>query len=103
MIDSILFNHSYYQLSIYLSINLSIHLSIVSSIGIEGVLDVLMDLKGDLMITQLNLSYNILPEEFFLPARVQYFLRELKKALYHNHQLTALDLAGESSSSSLSL
>lgn len=64
------------------------------SLGVEGVLDVLLDLSEDKIIKHVNLSYNIALEEFDDPKSVEYFIGKMKKYLSRNKTLTAIDLAG---------
>jgi Ran GTPase-activating protein (RanGAP) involved in mRNA processing and transport len=64
------------------------------SLGIDGVLDVLLDLSEDKIIKHVNLSYNIALEEFEDPKTMEHFLSKMKKYLARNSTLTALDLAG---------
>eukprot|EP01040_Poterioochromonas_malhamensis_P026372 gene26372-33154_t len=48
------------------------------SLGVEGVLDVLLDLSEDKIIKHVNLSYNIALEEFDDPKSVEYFIGKMK-------------------------
>lgn len=64
------------------------------NLGLEGVLDILHDISEDRVIKQVNLSYNILLDDFMDPKRVEYFLGKFKKYVSRNTTLTALDLAG---------
>jgi hypothetical protein len=65
-----------------------------SGLGIDGCIDVFEDLVQDKMLKQVNLSYNITPEEAYNPRRMEHFYRRMKYYLQKNTTLTALDLAG---------
>lgn len=60
----------------------------------DGVLSVLDDLLEDTMIKHVNLSYNILLEEWSNPRKIEVFFKGLRKRLVRNTHLVALDLAG---------
>lgn len=64
------------------------------NLGAEGVLSVLEDLLEDKIIKHVNLSYNILLEEWRTPAHLETFLKKFRKLLMRNTNLTALDFAG---------
>lgn len=51
-------------------------------------------MKGDIVIKQLNLSYNITAEELYDAKDAVNFFKKFKKALAYNRYLFALDLAG---------
>lgn len=65
------------------------------SLGSQGLLEVLQDMSGDLIIKQVNLSYNIVPEELRHPKKMEEFIKQFKKIMAKHHKaLTCIDLAG---------
>jgi Ran GTPase-activating protein (RanGAP) involved in mRNA processing and transport len=63
-------------------------------LGVTGTLDIFKDMSEDSLMKQLDLSYNIVAEEFYNPRIVENFLKKFKLHLSKNKTLTALDLAG---------
>lgn len=60
----------------------------------NGIVQVLEDLLEDTMIIHVNLSYNVMLEEWTTPANLEAFLKKLRKVLSRHTTLTAVDLAG---------
>ncbi len=63
-------------------------------LGVNGILDILKDLAEDHLLKQVDLSYNIISDEFFQRDIIENFIKKLKYYLSKNTGLIALDLAG---------
>ncbi len=62
--------------------------------GIAGMLEVLEDIAEDNVIKQLDLAYNLTPDDMIDNRDVEFFLKRLKFNLAKNSTLTALGFAG---------
>jgi hypothetical protein len=62
--------------------------------GIAGLLEVLEDIAEDNIIKQLDLGYNMTPDDVSDHRDIEYFFKRLKFNLAKNTTLTALDFAG---------
>jgi Ran GTPase-activating protein (RanGAP) involved in mRNA processing and transport len=65
-----------------------------NNLGLKGVLDILKDISEDTLLKQVDLSRNMVAEEFFNPKNIENFYKKLKYYLAKNNTLTALDLSG---------
>jgi hypothetical protein len=64
------------------------------NLGIAGLLEVLEDISEDNVIKQLDLGYNMTPDDVMDHRDIEYFFKRLKFNLAKNTTLTALDMAG---------
>lgn len=63
-------------------------------LGAYGVYDIFHDVAEDTVLKQLNINYNIPPEDVYDRKEAEQFFRKLRKLLVKNERLTAIDIGG---------